>query len=114
MAKKTKKNDDFKKYSLSGEEALEARRIVATKGFLRTALEGVEYSWQVFKARVEARNGIGKAPEGYMLQTMIDVETNELHLRKVKIEAPPAGKKGEEPAKPEESTEKPKEGGEKV
>lgn len=82
------KDEDVKKYSLSKEEQADFKRIISTMGFFQVALQGLEYSLQIKQSQIEASRAVGKAPEGYRLQSRIDMEAGQLLVRKVKIEAP--------------------------
>lgn len=85
-AKAERKNqtETLNKYPLSKEEQTEFKRILSTMGFFNAAVEGLQSSLQIKQAQVEARHGIIKAPEGFTLQSRIDLETGFLMVKKIK------------------------------
>lgn len=96
MSKKTQKEEkrDYKIFSTTDEEKTKIRRVLSTVGFFNAAIEGLNYSLEVEKSRIESRVGVGKAKEGYFIQTMIDPETLNLFVREIKKpEAKPEEKK---------------------
>jgi uridine kinase len=92
MSQKTKKEAeakrDYKIFSTTDDEKRKIRRILSTVGFFNAAIEGLQYSLEVEQRRVEERVKVGKAKEGFTLQTMLDPETLNLFVREVKIPEP--------------------------
>lgn len=95
-AAKKKAENGVKRFMTSADEQKRIRRIMSTIGFFNTAIEGLNYSLEVEQRRIEARINIGKAKEGYSMQTMIDPVSLELFVREVKNPEPESQKKGKE------------------
>lgn len=87
---------EVKKYPLTIEEKTGFKRILSTMGFFNAALEGLQLSLQVLQAQIENGRKVGTAPEGFVLQTKIDIEDGFLCVRKVKKEEPKLEVKEEE------------------
>ena len=85
--KKNKISDtEYKTYSTTKEEKANIRRILSTVGFFDEVIKGLNYSLQIEQGKIEKRCGIGKAKEGYTIQTKLDPETLDLFVREIKDE----------------------------
>lgn len=83
---KTNQGEEIKKFKLTEDESNTIARLARTIGFFNVALEAMQTQLQVTQAMIENRVAIGTAPQGYKYQTKIDMESKELHVKKVKVE----------------------------
>jgi len=83
---KTTPKEEIRKFKLTDDEFTKFKRLLNTIGFFNTAVESMQTDLQVTQAMIENRVAVGQAPEGYKYQTKIDMETKELHVKKVKDE----------------------------
>lgn len=83
---KTTPKEEIRKFKLTDDEFTKFKRLLNTIGFFNTAVESMQTDLQVTQAMIENRVAVGQAPEGYRYQTKIDMETKELHVKKVKDE----------------------------